>query len=228
MESFLYGGQFMKKVTVLFSRSALWKIAALTILLNASIAPAANHVISFGGTIGLNYSPDQLNVSVGDSITWQGSFSAHPLSSISVPAGAASFQKSTGSTFTYPVQVAGNYTYECDIHASSGMNGSFNALVTDIREQESLQKPSAFRLSQNYPNPFNAETQIQFDLASTQRISLKIYALTGAEIATLVDGSLPAGRFKVYFDAGNLASGIYFYRLISDHIVATKRMILAK
>ena len=197
-------------------------------LLATSLVQAANHVIIFGGAVGLTYSPEQLTVAVGDSITWQGSFSSHPLSSTTIPPGAASFHKSSGSTFSYQVQVAGSYTYICDIHVGAGMTGSFNAAVTDINKDDIGIQPTYFNLAQNYPNPFNAQTQIRFEIPTARQVELKIYAITGAEVTTLVDGWLPAGRFTVSFDASDLASGLYFYRLTSDQFVDTKRMILAK
>ena len=218
----------MKNKQLSIFRSYLRTIAVLSMILTASMVQSTNHMISFGGGLGLIYSPDQLTVAVGDSITWQGSFSTHPLSSTSVPQGAATFNKTSGSTFIYHVLVAGTYNYICDIHVGAGMTGSFNATVTDITKEDTPLQPASFRLAQNYPNPFNAQTQIQFELPSAQHVKLKVYAITGAEVSTLIDGPLPAGRFSVFFDAGDLASGVYFYRLISDRFVDTKRLVLAK
>jgi len=200
----------------------------LVIMFSVTMARATNHIIKFGGTLGFNYSPSQLTVAVGDSITWQGTFSAHPLSSTSVPAGAATFHNGSGSSFTYPVLVAGAYSYECDIHGSSGMKGTFTALVTGIQSEADPARPAVFRLIRNYPNPFNARTRIEFELPAAQKVDLKVYAITGARVATLVDGFLPAGQFHVIFDAAHLATGIYFYRLSGEHLIDTKRMILVK
>ncbi len=88
--------------------------------------------------------------------------------------------------------------------------------------------PAAFRLYQNYPNPFNPATTIAFDLPVSGRVRLKIYDTLGREVATLLDDRLPAGRHRVNFDAGALASGIYLYRLSSGLHQLTRRMLLVK
>jgi plastocyanin len=191
---------------------------------------ATTFIIKFGGTLGFNYSPSQLAVAVGDTVKWEGSFSSHPLSSTSVPQGAASFHVASGTAFSYPVLIAGTYDYRCDLHFSSGMIGSFTATVTDVPETGTTQhlQPNSFKLDQNYPNPFNARTMIQFYLPVAQQVKLKIYALTGAEIATLLDGFMPAGEFTIPFDGSNLASGVYFYQLVTEKDMDTKRLVLAK
>jgi len=108
------------------------------------------------------------------------------------------------------------------------MKGTFTATVTGIRDEAAAVQPAVFRLIRNYPNPFNASTSIAFELPAAQRVKLNVYAITGALVATLVDGFLPAGQFHVLFDAAHLASGMYFYQLSGEQLIDTKRMILAK
>ena len=88
--------------------------------------------------------------------------------------------------------------------------------------------PLSYELSQNYPNPFNPTTSIQYKVDRTQFVSLKVYDILGNEMATLVDENKQAGMYEVKFDASNLASGIYFYKLLADGFVSTKKMILLK
>ena len=88
--------------------------------------------------------------------------------------------------------------------------------------------PSRFHLAQNYPNPFNPTTKIRFDLSSPDRVTLKIYNIVGQEVATLVDGRLQAGTYAVPFDAAQLASGVYFYKLSSSVQTETRKMVLLK
>jgi len=83
-------------------------------------------------------------------------------------------------------------------------------------------------IEQNYPNPFNPSTVIQFRLAEQQQVKLKIYNLAGQEVATLVNEALSAGTHERVFDAAGLASGIYFYRLITEKNIFTKKMTLIK
>ncbi len=85
-----------------------------------------------------------------------------------------------------------------------------------------------FELEQNYPNPFNPSTSIQYAISSIQFVSMKVYDLLGNEVANLVNEEKPAGNYKVDFDASNLSSGIYYYRLLTGSFIDTKKMILLK
>ncbi|MFQ5705994.1 MAG: cytochrome c3 family protein [bacterium] len=86
--------------------------------------------------------------------------------------------------------------------------------------------PRKFALLQNFPNPFNPATKISFDVPRTSEVKLVIYNSLGQEVETLVDKRLTPNRYVVDFEAANLSSGIYFYRLISNEFTSTKKMIL--
>jgi hypothetical protein len=89
--------------------------------------------------------------------------------------------------------------------------------------------PGAYRLEQNYPNPFNPATTIRFALPEPAQVTLKVYTITGQEVATLVNDRREAGTYTVQFDAGKgLASGIYFYQIIAGEFRATRKLILLK
>ncbi|MCS7053567.1 MAG: T9SS type A sorting domain-containing protein [Ignavibacterium sp.] len=85
-----------------------------------------------------------------------------------------------------------------------------------------------FELSQNYPNPFNPSTTINFSIAERSNVSLKVYDMLGKEVATLVDEVKEAGQHTVNFNASNLASGIYVYKLVAGNFTASKKMVLMK
>ncbi|KAA3615816.1 MAG: T9SS C-terminal target domain-containing protein [Calditrichaeota bacterium] len=85
-----------------------------------------------------------------------------------------------------------------------------------------------FSLSQNYPNPFNPNTTISFELPKANFTTLRIYNIAGQQIASLVNGRLPAGLFQVQWNAEEMSSGIYFYTLKSGAVSQTKRMLLLK
>jgi uncharacterized delta-60 repeat protein len=88
--------------------------------------------------------------------------------------------------------------------------------------------PVNYILSQNYPNPFNPVTTIEFQIPKTGLVFLKIYDILGQEIATLIDQPLPAGQHQVQWDASNVSSGVYFYRLkVGDH-QAIRKMLLVR
>ena len=83
-------------------------------------------------------------------------------------------------------------------------------------------------MDQNYPNPFYRSTTITVTLKKPAETTLKIYDLMGREVAVLADRLMPAGTLKFEWDAKNVSSGTYFYRLESNGFVETKKMILVK
>jgi len=91
-----------------------------------------------------------------------------------------------------------------------------------------LGAPTKFELIQNYPNPFNPTTTISYDLPEAANVKLTIFNILGQEIATLVDGFKEAGNYSVNFDADNLDSGLYIYKLQAGSQVQTKKMTLIK
>ncbi len=203
-------------------------IVVLMLILTSTALYSTNHVIIFGGTVGLNYSPNELTVAVGDTITWQGSFSTHPLSSTSVPQGGEGFQKSSGTSFSYTVQAPGTYNYKCDVHALSGMTGSFSALVSSVDKQGLYGLPNVYRLNQNYPNPFNPVTTISYQLQKASYVELNVYNLLGQSIATLVSERQPAGFHQLKWEADQNPSGVYYYQLKADEFQDVKRMFLLR
>ncbi|MCX6156763.1 MAG: T9SS type A sorting domain-containing protein [Ignavibacteriae bacterium] len=89
--------------------------------------------------------------------------------------------------------------------------------------------PTKYEMSQNYPNPFNPMTKIDFQLPMDGKVSLKIYDITGREIATLVNNEFKkADYYTVMFNGSSLSSGVYFYRITADKYVMTKKMVLLK
>ncbi len=87
---------------------------------------------------------------------------------------------------------------------------------------------SGFELKQNYPNPFNPVTNLEFRISELGFVTLKIYNELGKEISSLVSTKLNPGTYKYNFDASNLTTGIYFYKLESNSFSATKKMLLVK
>jgi photosystem II stability/assembly factor-like uncharacterized protein len=103
--------------------------------------------------------------------------------------------------------------------------------------QSKLQKNTAspvsscrktFSLAQNYPNPFNPGTTISYNLPADSKVSLRVFDLTGKEVAELVNGLQTQGSHSVNFNAKNLSSGIYFYRITAGNYNEVKKMILVK
>ncbi|MDL1892038.1 T9SS type A sorting domain-containing protein, partial [Sphingobacteriales bacterium CHB3] len=88
--------------------------------------------------------------------------------------------------------------------------------------------PGKFALLQNYPNPFNPSTEIRYQMSEIRHVKLKVFDVLGREVTTLVDEVKQAGKHSVLFDAGNLSSGVYFYRLTAGSNVETKQMMVLK
>jgi hypothetical protein len=89
--------------------------------------------------------------------------------------------------------------------------------------------PGSYRLLQNYPNPFNPTTMIRFELPKNINVSLRVYDITGKEVATLINNQiLSAGTKEFDFNGANLGSGIYFYTLKAGDFTQTKKMLLVK
>lgn len=88
--------------------------------------------------------------------------------------------------------------------------------------------PTKVTLRQNYPNPFNPATSIQFSLPESQEVTLQVFNMLGQQVQTLVQGSMPAGNHTVSFNAENLASGVYLYRIQTAQTVITRQMVVIK
>lgn len=91
-----------------------------------------------------------------------------------------------------------------------------------------IEIPNYYSLAQNYPNPFNPATQIKFSVPKAVNVSLKVYDILGKEVATLVNEMTQPGFHTVDFDASNLATGIYFYRIDAGEFSSVKKMMLVK
>ncbi len=95
-------------------------------------------------------------------------------------------------------------------------------------EKENSISPSSFILHQNYPNPFNPSTIINYQLTINNYTTLKIYDVLGREVATLVDEYKEAGYYEVNWDAVNVPTGVYLYKLNSGNFTDVKKLVLLK
>lgn len=118
-----------------------------------------------------------------------------------------------------------------DITNSAEVQTDING-VTEVNNEI----PKEFALQQNYPNPFNPVTRINYDLPVDGPVTLKIFDMTGREVAALVNETQKAGTYSVQFNGSNLASGIYFFRInvgnssanTMNSFVQTRKMVLIK
>jgi len=109
--------------------------------------------------------------------------------------------------------------------AESDYSNEVSITITSV-EEEGL--PTEYSISQNYPNPFNPTTKLKFGLPQSSKTKLIVYDLLGRELKTLINSELEAGYHEINFDATNLPSGVYLYRIQSEDFIQTKKMILMK
>ena len=183
-------------------------------------------------TLGLmSFTPDTVNVTIGDTVKWQWTTGIHTTTSTIIPPGAPVWNApmdAADQTFLYAVTVAGVYHYQCNIHALMGMVGVFIVNPIGITPISAI-VPSAYSLYQNYPNPFNPSTTINFDVPEKSFVKMSIYDITGVLVTTLVNEELKQGKYKVDWDGANFSSGVYFITFSSQKGFAkTIRMVLLK
>ena len=121
--------------------------------------------------------------------------------------------------------VAGTTLADLQAHADSA-RALWGDRTLSVETGDWLPRQAA--LEQNYPNPFNPQSDIRFETAEAGEVRLVVYDLLGREVAVLVNDRRPAGSYQVRFDAADLASGIYLYRLTAGHFTQTRKMILVK
>jgi len=117
----------------------------------------------------------------------------------------------------------GNYSYRLK---QIDLDGTVT--YSEVIEIEFNNLPTSFTLYQNYPNPFNNSTIIKYEVPEEKIVTIRIYNAIGEDVVTLVNEVKKAGRYSVTFNADNLPSAIYFYRIATDNFVETKKMILLK
>jgi hypothetical protein len=123
--------------------------------------------------------------------------------------------------------------YWCVIYKSNGVAGiyfiinAYNGTVVSI-DDEILSVPLEFNLDQNYPNPFNPSTTIRYGVKERTNVNIIVFNAIGEEISELINEEKEPGAYEVVFNAANLPSGIYLYKIIAGNYINTKKMILLR
>ncbi|AFH50501.1 Peptidase S8/S53 subtilisin kexin sedolisin [Ignavibacterium album JCM 16511] len=131
------------------------------------------------------------------------------------------------------------FIFDVDYNIKNAEADTIEFLITDNKsiyqtKQFILQytQPTEYKLEQNYPNPFNPTTKIRYSIPNVGTglalSTLKVYDILGNEVVTLVNEEKPAGYYEIEFNATELSSGVYFYRLQSGNFTQTKKMVLMR
>ncbi|MBK8128255.1 MAG: T9SS type A sorting domain-containing protein [bacterium] len=143
----------------------------------------------------------------------------------------AAANSATGATYSFVDNGAVNgtsYEYTLETVNLSGSRESWGVIASATPSVDAA-VVTEYALHQNYPNPFNPSTNLVFDVVAENVVNLTVYNAMGQEVASLVNGTMAAGRHTVSFDAANLTSGLYFYTVkIGNEFTATKKMLLVK
>lgn len=138
------------------------------------------------------------------------------------------FYDSNGNEVRYLAQLGYGGTWLDDFSITNYYTQTRPVDVPTPIEQPIAGTPGQFELLQNYPNPFNPSTVIQYKLAKSGSVRLTVYDITGRQVATLINQTQGAGVYLVRFNAAQLASGIYFYRLQADGFNQIRKMLLIR
>ncbi len=131
-------------------------------------------------------------------------------------------------SFSEKLDLTGKYSYRLKMVDYDGTFSFSNVIEVEVGV------PATFSLSQNYPNPFNPSTKINYTIPVDSKVTLELYDITGQRVATLFSGDIKAGYYNLDFAAGNLASGVYIYRISASSLadgktfVSSKKMMLLK
>lgn len=129
------------------------------------------------------------------------------------------------NTSNYKIMVSS--VSDTSLHSISDNSFNFGNSVTGIENSDGT-LPYEYSLKQNYPNPFNPSTTIQYSIPKRSLVTLRVYDMLGRLVTTLVNSEKAAGNYNVNFNASNLASGVYFYRISAGNFNMTRKLILLK
>ena len=100
-------------------------------------------------------------------------------------------------------------------------------IISDVENERTI-SPLSYSLEQNFPNPFNPSTTISFSIPGQEFVTLEVFNALGEKVADLVNETKTAGKYSISFDARDLASGIYLYKISAGNYTQTRKMLLVK
>jgi plastocyanin len=183
---------------------------------------AVTHVVQFGGAVGLTYSPSSFSAAVHDTVRWNGDFSMHPLSSTTIPAGAATWHVTSGSAFSYVIRVAGTYHYQCDVHVSLGMTGTFTAAASAVLPGRGTTGNGATSV-----RIFSSAGRavMRLNVQSDEVLSGTIFSIDGRKSAAIANTRLGPGDYTIPLQ--NMGPGAYIVHLFAGKQEIIKNVLVA-
>jgi hypothetical protein len=158
----------------------------------------------------------------GSSLYTYAPFSYEPLFILNT----ASYQDKIFITDKYIFKLGSDVMYTTSVSPPPNFTPFIYSSLTDVNENYPMN--TVFSLEQNYPNPFNSETKIGFTIKEKGLVKIKIYDIMGNIVRNIISEEKEKGSYTLHFQSAGLSSGIYFYSLITDHLVLTKKMIILK
>lgn len=141
-----------------------------------------------------------------------------------------SFTEQTGVNYVTKLHATTDARGQSKLFAGTFGAGLFSSpsILVSVEDEFNEDIPNNFHLAQNYPNPFNPSTTIEFSIPQSGLYEIAVYNILGQKVKTLLRDELQPGYHKIEFNAAELASGIYLYKLTGNNITLTKKMILIK
>ena len=200
------------------------------------LAPSARGYAEITGNVTFSGGNGQINISKSGAFVFalrDGAIAGYAITNISgdytidglAPGSYSVSVDKTGFNESASQEVA--VTYDNSGSPVSG-NASFTLNSVLSVTINSKVQPTNYSLEQNFPNPFNPSTTIKYSLPNNSTVSLKVYNLIGQEVATLINSYQTSGEYSATFNASNLSSGVYFYRLKTESFNVVKKMLLIK
>ena len=193
----------------------------LLLIISTAAYSQALHVVEVSDFV---FTPGNLTIEVGDTVRWMNIMGNH-----NVVADDNSFTSGPPSTnqwvYDFVFTMVGTNPYYCEVHGGTGGSGMSGVINVEPPVSVSGNDPvvAKFELNQNYPNPFNPS---EYSIPESGNVRLIIFNSLGKKVTTLVNNFAEAGIHSVTFDATELSSGIYFYRIDAGEFTAAKKMIL--
>jgi len=123
---------------------------------------------------------------------------------------------------------SGIFSFNFDIKSNGWLywSNSINTVATGVNDK--IELPVSFKLYQNYPNPFNPTTKIKYSIPNSERVLIKVFDILGREVKTLLNEYKDVGTYEIEFNASELSSGLYFYKIIAGNYSETRKMIVLR